>query len=161
MTTPQSRIQIVDVPLLAPGVCFICGTAGLDDRTFIDFGRQIDWYGAVYLCSECIKEVAVSIGFIPVAEFDELYTEFRELAAEKDIADAKYKGVVSALDLLFANYGSGAMSALNILGAGVDTTEESSESITIVIESTDGESEASESDNVEGPDDIFDDSDFE
>jgi DNA-directed RNA polymerase subunit RPC12/RpoP len=81
MTTAANRVQVLNVPLMAPGVCMLCGTAGIDNRTFVDFGKQVEWYGAVYLCSECIKEVAIAVGFIPVAEFDKLLEQLKEIEA--------------------------------------------------------------------------------
>lgn len=164
MTTevsPQSRIQVLDVPILAPGTCLLCGTSGVDDRKFVDFGKQVDWYGAVYLCSECIEEVARAIGFIPVAEFDNLRVAYKALENQKDLSDARYAGVVSALDTLFANYRSSGLSTDDILGPSLATENKSGGPIVTNEESIVREPETNESVDVEGSDDVFDDSDFE
>lgn len=64
--SPQSRFSINDTASLPPGVCFICNVGGgVDDRKFLDFGKQMKWYGAVYFCSECIKEIAQALDFYP------------------------------------------------------------------------------------------------
>lgn len=159
--SPQSRIQVIDVPILAPGVCMVCGTAGVDDRKFIDFGKQVDWYGAVYLCSECIIEVARAIGFIPVAEFDKLLEEYKKIQADKGMTDAKAEGIQSALDVLFAGYNGGIVSIDEFVRGPVSTVDKSSGVPESNEEPNKRESETDEPSDVEGSDDIFDDSDFE
>lgn len=159
--SPQSRIQILDVPILAPGICLVCGTAGIDDRKFVDFGKQVEWYGAVYLCSECITEVARAVGFIPVAEFDKLLEELKKTQADKGLSDAKVEGVNSALDVLFSNYSRGIVSVDEFVRSTVLDSEKSNGITESSEESNSGESKTDESIVVEGSDDIFDDSDFE
>lgn len=161
MTTPQSRIQIMDTPLLAPGVCFVCGTAGLDDRKFIDFGKQIEWYGAVYLCSECIKEVAIAIGFIPVADFNGLLEEFKSLSTTYDKLCDEYSGVNLAIGTLFASVGLSNLSIDKLVDAVVSHEADSGGVEIVPVGDIEGESETNESVDVEGSDDLFDASDFE
>jgi hypothetical protein len=73
--SPQSRYSIHTAPPKAPGKCFICSTGGgVDERKFLDFGKQLKWYGAVYFCSECIREIAEALGYYP-AEIFKLLTE--------------------------------------------------------------------------------------
>ena len=70
--SPNSRFTILDNPNREPGVCAVCGSAGGDDRKFVDFGKQLDWYGAVYFCTHCVIELAASIGFIESAPHEAL-----------------------------------------------------------------------------------------
>jgi hypothetical protein len=62
-----SRFSIHEKPINAPGVCCVCKHPGGGDRFFVDFGFQLDWYGAVYFCSECIIELSSAVGFVPNA----------------------------------------------------------------------------------------------
>lgn len=69
----MSRAQIVDRPVILPQKCMLC-SAGSEDRKYVDMDRSVDRYGRLYLCSECVKEVAKLCHYVP----------FRELAvAEK------------------------------------------------------------------------------
>src|SRR6267154_5195941 len=63
--SPNSKFSVHDHPLLPPGSCFICNTGDVDDRKFLDFGKQVKFYGAIYFCSECIREIAEALGFHP------------------------------------------------------------------------------------------------
>lgn len=164
MTTeisPQSRISILGTPIIAPGTCILCGSAGDGERTFVDFGKQVDWIGAIYFCSECFAEVATVLGFIPVAKFDELLQELKETKASLGIVEAKHKGVTDALDILFANYDRGIVSLDQFVRGTVSNTAVDDSVDELHEESNIRESETNESDSVEGPDDVFDDSDFE
>lgn len=159
--SPQSRISVLDTPIIAPGTCILCGSAGDGERTFVDFGKQVDWIGAIYFCSECFAEVATALGFIPVAKFDELLQDLKETKASLGIVEAKHKGVTDALDILFANYDRGIVSVDEFVRSTVSDTAVADRIIESDKQSNIGESETNESDSVEGSDDIFDDSDFE
>lgn len=56
MELPESvvngRFKYLDKPAAAPGKCAVCGAV---DRPVIDFGFDVDYYGAVYICVECMK----------------------------------------------------------------------------------------------------------
>ena len=57
MTNSLSRFQLVpQVATMAPGKCCVCG--GSEKEFFVDFGFQLDFYGSVYFCNDCILEVA-------------------------------------------------------------------------------------------------------
>lgn len=62
--SPNSRFRILQTPELEPGKCCLCGAAD-SDRQYVDFGFQLDWYGAVYFCTHCFVEAAETVGFIP------------------------------------------------------------------------------------------------
>lgn len=64
MTDPSvanARFQLLDRPLTLPGKCAVCGTA---DRSVVDFGADVDWFGAIYLCVSCLTEAAATIGMV-------------------------------------------------------------------------------------------------
>ena len=65
-----SRFSIHENPNVAPGNCAVCRHSGGDGRYFVDFGLQLDWYGAVYFCSECVRELAGAIGYVPIEDLN-------------------------------------------------------------------------------------------
>lgn len=48
----NSRFQYSQRPQALPGNCAVCGTV---ERPVLDFGTQIDGYGAVLICDSCIR----------------------------------------------------------------------------------------------------------
>lgn len=157
----QSRIAILDTPILAPGVCSLCGSSGDDKRKFIDFGKQLDWYGAVYFCTICFAEMAQATGHVPVAEFNSLLNAHKTITSQLQVANDSNKAYKDALSSIFAQLGRDPDSVddyVRRLSSIISEPEISGEDNS---ESPEGESETNESSNVEGSDDLFDDSDFE
>lgn len=77
-TKPNARIISHRVPPAAPGKCVVCGYSGgkdEDDRTFIDFGFDLDYYGVVYFCSSCMVEIANVIGFFSEDQYNKIARE--------------------------------------------------------------------------------------
>lgn len=66
------RIKVLDRPFASPGKCAICGTVS---RPVIDFNFNLDWYGAVYFCVECMADVGRVIGLVPLEEMRALVQE--------------------------------------------------------------------------------------
>lgn len=164
----QSRLKVLDNPVLAPGICCLCGSAGDGKRKFIDFGKQLDWFGAVYFCTECFREVAEASDFVPVADFDKLHDELRGLWVKYRQLETKYAPFEEAInnvmesrtsmpDLDFDNLRS-RIPESSISEDNGDSDKEQSNSNG---ESGERESKANESVDVEGPDDLFDSSDFD
>jgi hypothetical protein len=58
----MSKYRILAVPDVSPGKCANCGSSKNDGRGYIDFGLHIDWYGGVFFCGECLKDIAVNFG---------------------------------------------------------------------------------------------------
>ncbi len=65
----MSKYQISDVPMYKPGRCANCGSSQNDGRRYVDFGLEVDWYGTVFLCGFCLKDVAEKMG---------LFTDYQE-----------------------------------------------------------------------------------
>lgn len=70
--SPNSRFSIHDNPNVAPGFCCVCKHPGGDGRKFVDFGMQLDWFGAVYFCTYCFTEAAQAFGFVSLDKHVEL-----------------------------------------------------------------------------------------
>jgi len=64
-----SRFQLLERPLASPGNCAVCGTTA---HQVVDFGLNIDFYGAFYLCVRCLAEGAAQIDMVPRKEVTEL-----------------------------------------------------------------------------------------
>lgn len=79
----MSKYRILAVPDVSPGKCANCGSSKNDGRKYVDFGLQVDWYGAVFLCGECLHDVSNAMGL-----FDALRAELVEAQEKKISADA-------------------------------------------------------------------------
>lgn len=157
----QSRLTVLANPELAPGVCFLCGSAGDDKRKFIDFGKNIEWYGTVYICTFCIVEVAEAADFISVASFDRLHNDYRELKVKYDQLAAKYAPFEEAIKNVMDSPDPGFGMVLHPSNLRIDRDESNKLDESDSNEPAQGKSEANESVDVEGSDDLFDSTDFD
>ncbi len=66
------RFQLLDKPIAAPGKCAVCGSVS---KPVIDFNFNLDWYGAVYFCVECMQSAAKAIGLVSIEEYTVLAQE--------------------------------------------------------------------------------------
>ncbi len=98
---PFDKFQVTNVANQAPGVCFTCkGNTG----PFLDTGMSHEWFdqpsagydGVVYVCFNCVKEMARTIGFVDDAQ---------NLRAERMWQEGRLSGILSGKRLLdeFAN----------------------------------------------------------
>ena len=60
---PSGRIQVTTYPQALPATCAVCGKGaggrvGGKEMEFADFGLSFEFYGAFYLCTECVFELA-------------------------------------------------------------------------------------------------------
>jgi hypothetical protein len=58
-------------PPALPGNCFKCSSASRE--AFYDLGMSIDFVGAVYLCNECVYEIARAFGMDTAEKVQGLY----------------------------------------------------------------------------------------
>lgn len=58
----NGRFRIYDSPQAAPGKCSVCGSV---ERPVVDFGLDVDGYGAVVFCVECLKSAAQLLDMVP------------------------------------------------------------------------------------------------
>lgn len=161
-TSVNGRVQVLDAPIMSPGVCCLCGSAGGDHRKFIDFGKQLDWYGNVYFCSECIREVLTVLEYVSVDNFDKLHDSYRELSIRHEKLTIQYEAVKNAIVVL------GSTSDISSSGESDDSSDESSipsdpvsedVGVSELAEGRDSETEQPSGD--ERLDEFFDSSDFD
>lgn len=55
----NGRFKYSERPMASPGKCAVCGAV---DKPVIDFGMDLDFYGAVLMCTECIRGAAEVAG---------------------------------------------------------------------------------------------------
>lgn len=145
---PQSRFRILDNPNLAPGKCALCGSVGGDGRQFVDFGKTMNWYGAVYFCTFCVAEAANILGLgNVVSEQNEIgRLQFENQATLSQAGQLQEQ--VNAYRLLLRNCTCG-----DRVTHPVDV--EVPEAELVEPESNDpDESDADESDSEQGSDDV-------
>lgn len=71
----HSRFKVLERPFASPGKCAVCGST---DRPVVDFGFDLDWYGTVYFCVECLTEVATVVNMVPVSALHIYEGEFEQ-----------------------------------------------------------------------------------
>lgn len=57
----NGRFKVLERPDPAPGHCAVCGSVS---KPVVDFDMTVDYYGAVLLCVDCIREAYVNIGLL-------------------------------------------------------------------------------------------------
>lgn len=73
----MSKYRILALPTIKPAKCANCGSTKNDGRQYVDFGLEVDWYGIVYLCGLCLRDIATEFGL-----FDELHVDIERLKKE-------------------------------------------------------------------------------
>lgn len=99
-TRATSKIQFVLHPPL-PGTCVVCNKSANGETRFLDFGAQLDFYGAILMCEDCGKELVDILDFVPVAQvkyrdkqIENLVVMNRELKDENDNIRAALNAVL-------------------------------------------------------------------
>lgn len=103
------RIQLVyGSPPALPGKCVVCGSVSCNDG-FVDTGWEIDFYGVVYFCANCIREVLGVVGYLPVDSFKELTRRLLEQRTKCEALQIENEELRRGLDSL-ASVGWGIIS---------------------------------------------------
>lgn len=91
----MGKFRVVDVPDAQPGSCCNCGASKRDGRTYIDIGRHVEWYGAVFFCGLCLAEIATAVGLFKRYEDQilSLMSENSRLQTLHDQGDTLYSQV--------------------------------------------------------------------
>jgi hypothetical protein len=64
----MSKYRILAIPDVKPTKCANCGSTKADGRQYIDFGLDVDWFGTVFLCGFCLKDIAQAMGLFSDSE---------------------------------------------------------------------------------------------
>lgn len=101
MTASLGRVRLITgTPPCSPGKCVICGGVGDQESKFIDIGFDIDFYGVVYFCEHCIKEVMNVLGFVPKEYLDRAHDACNEYSLEIEDLNTKIERMTGALAVL-------------------------------------------------------------
>lgn len=57
----NGRFKYSEKPMALPGKCAVCGSV---ERPVIDFGADVDGYGAVLICADCIRTAAQLVSLV-------------------------------------------------------------------------------------------------
>lgn len=99
----QEKIQVTTTPAL-PSKCAVCQTMAKGITRFIDFGEDLDFYGAIVICELCVVNAAEQLGtLVPVAKFKSAEATADNFLQRLREANEK----VDALESLIAAYGFG------------------------------------------------------
>lgn len=116
-----SRFKLLDRPAALPGRCALCGA---HDRAVVDFGYQVEFYGALYFCVDpCLNELATGLGYISAEKHEELQTRLA-------VADATQNAALTLIGEFYESQRramlklSDDLAALRIPGLGVGSVAE-------------------------------------
>lgn len=105
---PSDTFKFVPAGLApAPGTCMICGS---NQRDFIDWGREAEYYGAILFCVDCVKDITnvEQLGITTTEEIDKLNKHLVEMTHElKTLREYREKvrnGVLFVLDDIGDSY---------------------------------------------------------
>lgn len=98
----SGRVSIITEPPL-PATCVICVRSADGAVKFIDFNFSLDYYGAVVICEDCIKESMSLLEMVPLSKLQEtveaLYRAVQELEVVQNELD-KYKSAFAGLRVI-------------------------------------------------------------
>ncbi len=113
----MGRYRILDVPDVQPGSCCNCGASRNDGRKYVDTGRHVEWYGAIFICGLCMREYADALGLLETVK--------QELASVKSLLlsqeDLKFMGE-RIRDTITQTYEEFKEYYANLSATGVDLT---------------------------------------
>ena len=90
--------SLVDTPTALPGSCYLCGSG--EKAPFIDWGVSIEFYGALYTCSECTASVASLLGMVTREKQASLIQHLDQLNAENVDLQMKNYALKQALEAM-------------------------------------------------------------
>lgn len=155
----SSKVQILNAPILPPGVCMLCGSSRNDDRQYIDIGKDIEFVGVMYFCTFCMTEVANALGCLMPEQARALENELdaaRQRILEFHKKDEALNGAINTLR------DTGLFSGIDLTvvrrGHVPSTSEESKSDVQDVIrterEPDESNQDPEQSDSEQGPTDL-------
>lgn len=149
----SGRFHVLDQPYAAPSKCAFCSLGHSQDGTvqFIDTTLDLDYYGVVYICSNCLTEISRSLGYIPPAMWEEIVKSSTDTLIENERLQAENDGLRSAVNILTGHRCVDTKPPLRVVTVKPEDAE-SSDGIAEGIES--GKSESSSPSSEQGLSDV-------
>ena len=157
----MTRVQILESPVAAPGVCCLCGCSHNEDRKYVDFGKQLDWFGAVYFCTICFAEIAMSIGYVPHGKTIAVQEELALLMKKYLALEKKYLTVEQALHAISGSNCSEYSDSVDVPRSPASSVAKSAANAGSSKKSAERNPKADTSTSVEGHSDVLDIADFD
>lgn len=99
------EVRIIPHPQALPGQCYYCGSATRE--WYLDTGIQMEFYGAVIFCNECMNNMMEISGYASRDTVSKLCEENREIKALKELYENKAIALEQAINALkVAGYGT-------------------------------------------------------
>lgn len=119
--------ELIPQPYALPAVCFKCNTGQESRDWFIDFNFNMEMFGAVIICNECVVAMAHAAGMITATEATKLTNENSRLKELTEELKTTIFGLEQAIDGLRI---AGSVSRVDpdvSVDLGVDSTEQDSQ----------------------------------
>jgi hypothetical protein len=155
VTTASDRVQVAKFPVAAPGVCVICRSAGDGFRDFIDFGFQIDYYGAVYFCSECIIPVVIALGYVSESKIEDTVKENTDLKKNLQLKTEMERVLKNAIVSFASADNNESFDVDAFLRSSISPVSEPSDTGERISEDAENTGGSNSDSSLEGFDDIF------
>lgn len=91
-------MELMPEPMALPGCCFRCRAGSNNRDFFIDFEFSMEFHGAVYICNECLAEMAHTAGYILPDEARNYKLQVNLLTEENEELTTKIFGLEQAID---------------------------------------------------------------
>lgn len=157
----MTRVSIIATPIAQPGICCLCGSAHNEDRSYVDFGKQLDWYGAVYFCTICFTEIANMCGYVQVEKVITYKEELSELEAKYTLLSEKYEIVEKALYAIGSSNCGEYSNSTDVSSSASTPVAEPDINVPVIKRAAKGNSKTDSPASVEGSSDVFDLADFD
>src|SRR5690348_6919205 len=80
--SPSDKLKVYKSPPMQPACCWLCNATPDMRRDFLDIGMQQEFYGAVYICSDCIVPIAHALRYVTLDEYEGLQMESERLKSQ-------------------------------------------------------------------------------
>lgn len=97
----MGKVALVKYPAL-PSTCLVCNGSADGKKDFVDWGMNVDWYGALVICEFCIVECLETVGAASKQRHERILRALAEVRAQNAELSAeleKYRNVVVSLDI--------------------------------------------------------------
>lgn len=111
--SPNSRFSIVEVPARHPGTCCVCGSTNDSEREFVDFGAMVRNFGAIYMCTVCLRDAAQSIDYVPFLEAEAQIEKREALHRQLEIVEEQLMNFKESVKRAFVDCTCGALNLSN------------------------------------------------